>query len=636
MPEWSESMRAMNIRTTSLPLFLLAIPLIWLALWLSPVKSAPFEITTPPPAPLPAHLRYLKRAATLMAVLGILLLIEINGGFIGLRVNMFSHHGQFAILLACVPMLVWGLSDRAINISKVRLTPASARELAFVIGVTLFSLVIRLHDLEMPRTFIDEINFLVPVFRFTEEFDIRLLQPFSSYIAFPIIYPYFQSLSMEHVAVGLTALRLPAAIIGGLGVPALYFLARELYGKPVAFTSAILIATLPVHLQWSRLGMNNIADSLFAILTFALLIRGVRRSGSWHFALAGVCFGFTQYFYEGGRLFFPILTAVWLIYMRVFIWRALPTRQLVIFLFAAALFALPIYSTLYAMNYSPAIRYEDSRWDISDLQDDFSALAGRAVIKVRDVVMEIVAWPESVDYYAGHFPYIQIYLAPFLILGLGVVTWRWRTVGGSLLLLWIGGMALAVGLVMNVVSSARLLNIFPALMLVSALGITESARLLTRHSPRITATLVVPLALGIGLLHTHYYFGIHIEGVTRKIYAQMPEQELVFHHILSPPYMKGHFITTREVRLWDLDIEARSYDRTYQLQTPRIEELEDYIAHIPHSMMNVFYLVDGDTIALHLLSQRFALRGPLYLENRFAPPDHTFVAYFASADLQAK
>src|SRR5690606_27829994 len=118
----------------------------------------------------------------------------------------------------------------------------------------------------------------------------------------------------------LTGLRIFSAVFGTLTVPALYLLARELFDRRTALLAALLLATFPPHIHFSRLGLNNIADPLFGVLALAFLVRGLKRGGLRDYALSGVMLGLTQYFYEGGKLLYPLLFGAWLLLALCF-WR---------------------------------------------------------------------------------------------------------------------------------------------------------------------------------------------------------------------------------------------------------------------------------------------------------------------------
>ena len=99
------------------------------------------------------------------------------------------------------------------------------------------------------------------------------------------------------------ALRGVSAVIGALTVPAVYLLARQLGGVPVAFAAAGFLAISRWHVTYSRLGFEAIVGPLCAAMTLYLLLRGLRE-GRWRlFAAAGVGLGAGLYTYIAFRLF---------------------------------------------------------------------------------------------------------------------------------------------------------------------------------------------------------------------------------------------------------------------------------------------------------------------------------------------
>ena len=105
----------------------------------------------------------------------------------------------------------------------------------------------------------------------------------------------------------LEGLRILSVIVGTLGIPALYFLAKELFDRKTALLAALMPGRFPPHIQFSRIALNNIVDPLFGTLALAFLVRGLKYNRPLDYALSGAALGLTQYFYEGGRLLFPAL-----------------------------------------------------------------------------------------------------------------------------------------------------------------------------------------------------------------------------------------------------------------------------------------------------------------------------------------
>ncbi|HEY3109036.1 MAG TPA: PA14 domain-containing protein [Chloroflexota bacterium] len=99
------------------------------------------------------------------------------------------------------------------------------------------------------------------------------------------------------------ALRGVSAVAGALTVCALYLLARQLGGLPVAFAAAGLLAVSRWHLSYSRLGYEAIIGPLCAALTIYFLLRGLRERRPGLFAASGLAMGTGLYTYIAYRLF---------------------------------------------------------------------------------------------------------------------------------------------------------------------------------------------------------------------------------------------------------------------------------------------------------------------------------------------
>ncbi|MBZ0286334.1 MAG: glycosyltransferase family 39 protein, partial [Anaerolineae bacterium] len=155
---------------------------------------------------------------------------------------------------------------------------------------------------------VDEIHFSNAVISlFPPDNTVKLLWPINTITAFPWLFSYLQNWGVDLLGRNLEGLRAISVVMGTLGIPALYFLARELFDRRVALLAALLLAVFPPHIQFSRIGLNNIIDPLLGTLALAFLVRGLKHNRPFDFALGGAALGLTQYFYEGGRLLFPAL-----------------------------------------------------------------------------------------------------------------------------------------------------------------------------------------------------------------------------------------------------------------------------------------------------------------------------------------
>ncbi len=152
---------------------------------------------------------------------------------------------------------------------------------------------------------------------------------------------YLVSLSVGLFGRSVIALRLPAALIGTLTIPATYWLARELFNRRVGFLSAaIMTVTLwPIHL--SHIGLRAVCLPLFIALFISMGIRAYRSNRRRDWIIAGLLYGASFYTYLASR-FTP---AVLIVFAIVLIAAQRSRRvwpRVLFFLAAAALVIAPL------------------------------------------------------------------------------------------------------------------------------------------------------------------------------------------------------------------------------------------------------------------------------------------------------
>jgi len=487
---------------------------------------------------------------TLAGALMLALLAEINGDIIEPeQLRDVSYHAQFVLLILGVGLLAWGLHGRRIIPAR----PARSVDWRTVaghalplLGILLVATVTRFYLLETgARLFIDEVHFANPVQHFNDATDIELLIPFSSVAAFPYLYPYWQWMGAETFGYTLLGLRAVSAIFGVLGVGAVYWLGCELFDRKTALIAALLLATFPPHLHFSRMGLNNIADPFFGTLTLVFIVRGLR-SPDWrdlrgNFALAGVMLGLTQYFYEGGRLLYPPLVIAWLLglvaigYIVVSVrlvneddaesravlvgrvlrvdWRNLVMAGVVLMV-GAVMVGGPIYYTLAGQEKSALRRLEtagvggDERFIVIEDGDDLQQHIAK---QFRRSVLLHTSQPEAALYYAGDKPMVHPLLLPVFLLG---IVWCFVRVyshgGASLLLGWLLLTMLGNTLMQDSRIAARYVVSFPAMTLLMALGLRAAGCIILPTRDRARYALLAVAALGLAVYQADYYFNTHL------------------------------------------------------------------------------------------------------------------------------
>ena len=100
----------------------------------------------------------------------------------------------------------------------------------------------------------------------------------------------------------ILAVRLTSVVAGTLAVLFVFLAGRELFNSTVGLAAAAFLATLAYHMHFSRVGVNNVVDSLMSSLVFWLLAVGVRKDDARYYYTAGAAAGLCLYTYVGTRL----------------------------------------------------------------------------------------------------------------------------------------------------------------------------------------------------------------------------------------------------------------------------------------------------------------------------------------------
>jgi 4-amino-4-deoxy-L-arabinose transferase-like glycosyltransferase len=227
--------------------------------------------------------------------------------FAGIALKDVSSDVQFLILCLGIGLAVYGLAGHPppppmTDKSKYATGQRFARLLVPVL-ILFLAFAARIWNLyDSNRFFIDELLHVAGIRAVSTDASTGILIPFSGIAAFPYIFPFLQHHAITIFGHNFLGLRVVSAVIGTLTVAALYVLGRSLFGRKTALIAAALLATFPPHLQFSRIGLNNIADPLFGTLALAFLGRGLMSNRRMDYVVGGAMLGLTHYFYEGGRL----------------------------------------------------------------------------------------------------------------------------------------------------------------------------------------------------------------------------------------------------------------------------------------------------------------------------------------------
>lgn len=576
------------------------------------------RLAIPFPAPTLTHIAQpeprLTRWHILSALVGFGLLAfvaEVNANTLHIpALTDVTYHTQFGLWVAGIMLITVGVGGARWQTGWLS---RHWREGVFVAALTVGALVLRAHDLAAIQSFVDELNFSTAVDDFWFDERVKILRPFSSVASFTYIFPYLQNQAISLVGQNFEALRLPSAFFGALTVPALYLLARHLFDRRTAVAAAVLLATLPVHLQLSRIGLNNIADPLFGVLAMGFLSRGLRHNSRLDFVLAGTALGLTQYFYEVGRLLFPALAALWLV-LNLRRWRTV-WPNLITFGLVFAAVAAPVYYTWIATDRPLIPRLSEAGppegyWSMESI----SALPSLFIQRAENYLLHFLSRPEGVLYYGTGAPFLHPALLPGLMLGLGVALARWRRSG--LILVWVGVTVLASVMLANHTAATRVMVIIPALAGLAGLGLTVSLQTLLGDRIRRSTVVLALVVLVTAWAQADYYFREHIPDFNRQTAESAAGQEAVFmaRQFINnlPEETEIHIIDDQRLR--GPEAEPMLYFFTGQainVQTARPDELTPrYFRWLTPNVGHVFFISRYDAETIRLVREGVRAVGP--------------------------
>lgn len=664
---WSFQIARYGDRPLDEPLFFLACGTV--ALWGALKLRGSAGVETPADV---AAVKPLGRANWIIAGLGLIPLAvtaEISGGALGLEaLQQASPHLQLFLLALGMGLVVWGLGGGRRALDGVRLSPGWRWTALALLLILALAFVVRYWQLgTLVRYLVDEMNTIpeVTAFGWTNR-PVKLLTEMSGISPFPWVFAYGQWAGTWFLGNTLEGIRLASVITGVLTVLALYILARALFDQTTALAAALLLAAFPPHIHFSRLALLNIADPLAGTLALAFLARAVVYNRRLDYALAGGFLGLTQYFYNGGKLFYIPLAALWMALLVISRRKSdggtgrVNWRGLGITVLALALTAAPVYYTMWAQGYPLVGRMEASGLSSAYWQDliargDFGAYFYRLGWALRYYVQN----PDDTVYYGGDTPLVLPLLLPAFLVGAAYCLARRRYPGPLLLLLWLAAGALGNSILVMNAASTRFVIVFPALPLLVAAGARYTLPLFwppraptlalrlslglrrrvrwrwpPRDVPRHLRRVILALALAATGLQITYYFGPHMTYYNRqlRLHHGFPDgYDAIFRTQDFPRDTQVYIISANPFSQMDAQGLSDFLRGGLYFTTLAAADLdEDYLKALRCGVDHAFFIQPGDTRTLALLRDHFYLRAPEYSSyGAVIPDDRELVLYYA-------
>jgi hypothetical protein len=311
-------------------------------------------------------------------------------------------------------------------------------------------------------------------------------------------------------------IRLVSVLTGTLAVMFTYLFTREAFGKQAAWVAGVLLAVLPYHIHFSRIGVDNIADSFTSALLLFLLLRGMRKGTAGYFLLAGIISGLCFYTYPGSRLAAALgLLAFGIAALTQPGFLRAQWRNLFILLAAALLTVAPLFGTYqgnpeFNQRLNSVGLLEGNRLQ-TEIETKGLNAAQVLTLQFFKSSLPFIITDGSFNFFNSPRAYFSPLAAIFLMLGLALALWRMRDLRYLVLLAWFfAPIVLGSALTVGPPSHQRMLGSTPAaaiLVAIALVSIVQSMGSLNQLLLRLAPLFLAATLLFTGYRDLTFYFG---------------------------------------------------------------------------------------------------------------------------------
>lgn len=317
------------------------------------------------------------------------------------------------------------------------------------------------------------------------------------------LYIYLASLSIAGLGRTVTAVRLPAALLGTLTIPATAALGTVLFSRRVGLLAAALVAITfwPLHL--SRVAFRAVGLPLFLALALAAGWHGTRRNNRAWTLVGGLFFGLAFYTYLAVYFTLPVL-ALFYLYLYATGYRSQLRRATPWFVSGAALSVAPLVVTFVG---EPSVLLGRAA-QVSIL--NAAVNEGNLVTELlRNVAKGLGMFFWSGDAIQRHNlpgrPVFDPLIAVFFVVGTLWSIRNWRRPAALLAVLWTVMMLAPTVLAEDAPHFLRGVGVLPMACLLPAVGLDQSwlwlnsKRNLGRWTVAVSESLILALSLGLSV-----------------------------------------------------------------------------------------------------------------------------------------
>ena len=324
----------------------------------------------------------------------------------------------------------------------------------------------------------------------------------------------------------ILAIRLTSVLAGTLAVLFVYLTGRVLFNPGIGLMAGAFLATLPYHVHFSRIGVNNIFDSLFSSMLFWLIAKALKDDDPRFYYSAGLVGGLSIYTYAGTRLSlilggFTLLFVI--IRQRGFLfshWRHLLASAFGLLLSIAPQAA---YFTRHPDIFLGRLGQEGiifngwlARRAIETGQSQLDIL----IDQFTRTTMVFIASPAPGNFFNSPEPYLTILGSILFLLGMGYALAHLFETKYFILLVWFWAVILFGGvLTLNPPANTRLLMTTPPLAIYMGLGAFKTLEYLKKFRI-VPERAAIPAFLAVVLVISYQNINFYMGEYKRNMYFE--------------------------------------------------------------------------------------------------------------------
>lgn len=325
-----------------------------------------------------------------------------------------------------------------------------------------------------------------------------LRNPFgTAWLTNPSLPAFIMSIPIRIFGPSAFSLRFLAPLVGAATVAATYLLGKRLWNQKVGLVAAVLLAGSHYHLHYSRLGLTNIWDPFVTLLALGLIGLAWQRPTQKRLAwlLAGMAVGANAYFFTSSRLLPLMLVALLVLAMLLDRDKLVENgRHLLAAFLLALVIALP---QILFYNSHPDIFME--RANILGVLDSHSGWISQEAARTGQTTTAVfqqqfwkalfgfTATLDTSPSYRPEVPLLGFVMSVLFVVGVITAVFQFREFRVRMLLVWLFVTLIFAGVLLeNPPNSHRLLIAMPAVVLITAVGLSYLADLFIVNSEQVS------------------------------------------------------------------------------------------------------------------------------------------------------